>query len=268
MKEIGGVKDEGLAAATNAVTRAAEQVAANTGTRGSLEVRSLVAGYGKKQVLNGVSLSVKSREIVALIGHNGAGKSTLLKAIFGLLPVSSGEVAYDGEVLHAPTPRDLLKRGFAYIMQGNRVFGDLTVRENLEMGGVTLSSKKDREKGIERALSTFDCLKHRLKQRAATLSGGEKQMLALANALVLSPRFLLLDEPSLGLAPPLIADALARIQQLNREDGVTILIVEQKVREVLGICHRVCCLKLGQMTYDGSPQELRDNPTRLRQVFL
>lgn len=257
-----------VAEATAAVRKVAADVPRATGVPGWLDVKSLIAGYGKKQVLNGVSLSVNKGEIVALIGHNGAGKSTLLKAVFGLLPVSGGEVAYDGEILHAPTPRDLLKRGFAYIMQGNRVFGDLTIRENLEMGGVTLPNKKAREEGIQRALATFPALQSRLKQRAGVLSGGEKQMLALANALVLSPRFLLLDEPSLGLAPPLITDALARIQQLNRESGVTILIVEQKVREVLAICHRVCCLKLGQVTHDGPPQELRDNPARLRQVFL
>lgn len=233
-----------------------------------LEVSDLITGYGKKQVLNEVDVTVGDEEIVALIGHNGAGKSTLLKAVFGLIPVWSGKVLYDGHKLDGTKPRDLLRRRMAYVPQGNRVFTDLSVRENLEVGGVTLPNKAARQVGLERALATFPVLRERLKQQAGTLSGGEKQMLALANALVLSPRLLLLDEPSLGLAPNMISEALRRIQQLNRDNGVTILIVEQKVREVLDICHRVYCLKLGNVAYAGAPTELQNNPTKLRQVFL
>lgn len=236
--------------------------------RRMLEISSLVTGYGNKQVLNGVSLEITAGEIVALIGHNGAGKSTLLKAVFGLLPIWQGQVVYNGKPLDSAKPRDLLRSGIAYIPQGNRVFTDLTVRENLEVGGVTLPDKQQRNEGIERALTMFPVLAERLKQRAGTLSGGEKQMLALANALVLSPRLLLLDEPSLGLAPSLVKQALGRIQQLNRDNGVTVLIVEQKVREVLDICHHVYCLKLGRVTYAGPPQELKDDREKLRQAFL
>jgi branched-chain amino acid transport system ATP-binding protein len=233
-----------------------------------LSVHSLVAGYGKKQVLKGVDVVLSVGEIVALIGHNGAGKSTLLKTIFGLLPVWEGRILFNGKPLNAAKPRDLLRAGMSYIPQGNRVFTDLTVRENLEIGGVTLSDKRQLAAGIERALTMFPVLKERLRQRAGTLSGGEKQMLALGNALVLSPRLLLLDEPSLGLSPVLIKEALGRIQQLNRDNGVTILIVEQKVREVLEICHRVYCLKLGKVTYAGPPGDLKTDPQKLRQVFL
>ena len=233
-----------------------------------LTICSLVSGYGKKQVLNGVDIRVPTGEIVALIGHNGAGKSTLLKAVFGLLPVWSGQVFFDGNLLKSPKPRDLLRAGMSYIPQGNRVFTDLTVRENLEIGGVTLSDKRKLAEGIERALAMFPVLKERLRQRAGTLSGGEKQMLALGNALVLSPRMLLVDEPSLGLAPPLVKEALNRFQQLNKDDGVTILIVEQKVREVLEICHHVYSLKLGKVVFSGSPNELADDRVKLRQVFL
>lgn len=233
-----------------------------------LSIRNLVSGYGKKQVLGGVSLDVPQGQIVALIGHNGAGKSTLLKAVFGLLPVRSGEIHYQGAPLHMQTPRALLKNGMAYVPQGNRVFGDLTVAENLQVGGVTLPSKLARNEGIERALAFFPVLREKLNQRASTLSGGEKQMVALANTLVLSPKMLLLDEPSLGLSPTLITEALGRIAQLSRENGVSILIVEQKVREVLAICHRVCVLKVGKVTYDGSPDELRSNREKLREVFL
>lgn len=233
-----------------------------------LELDSLVTGYGKKQVLNDVSLTVRLGEIVALIGHNGAGKSTLLKTVFGLVPVWKGQVTYNSELLDSSKPRDLLRRGMAYIPQGNRVFAQLTVRENLEIGGVTLPNRTMLNEAIERALSMFPVLRSRVSQRASTLSGGEKQMLALANALVLSPRLLLLDEPSLGLAPSMVGETLGRIQRLNRDEGVSILVVEQKVREVLKICHQVCCLKLGRVTFCGPPTEFANDTAKLKQLFL
>jgi len=166
---------------------------------------------------------------------------------------------YDGKPIRSTKPSNLLQVGISYIPQGNCVFTELTVRENLEIGGFLLSDRRQRIEGIERALALFPALRKRLKQPAGTLSGGEKQMLALANALVLSPRLLLLDEPSLGLAPGLIGDALAYIQQLNRDQEVTVLIIEQKVREVLAICHRVCCLRLGKVTYFGL--QMNSRPT-------
>ncbi len=239
-----------------------------SGNPSILSVRDLITGYGKKQILNDISVDVPKGEIVALIGHNGAGKSTLLKAIFGLIPIWNGQLFLDGQPVENPQPRSLLRSGVAYVPQGNRVFGDLTVAENLEVGGITVTNKQTRHDGIERALSQFPVLRDRLKQRAGTLSGGEKQMLALANALVVAPRVLLLDEPSLGLSPPMITEALSLIQKLNRDSGVSILIVEQKVREVLGICHRVYALKVGKVTYAGPPDELRTNRDRLREVFL
>ncbi len=233
----------------------------------SLSVTELVSGYGKKQVLNGVALEVRQSEIVALIGHNGAGKSTFLKAVFGLIPIWSGEVHLNGTAWPKPTPRQLLRAGVAYVPQGNRVFTDLTVYENLEMGGTTLPSKQALKEGIERALTLFPGLKPRLKQRAGTLSGGEKQMLALANALILSPKVLLLDEPSLGLAPPLVSVALNRIKSINQDQGVTVLIVEQKVREVLKIAHRVYVLRNGKVSFTGPADDLKDD-AKLREVYL
>lgn len=232
-----------------------------------LNVDALVTGYRKKQVLNGVTVDVASGEIVSLIGHNGAGKSTLLKAIFGLLPVWKGQVILDGVALHSPSPRELLRSGGAYVPQGNRVFTDLTVHENLEMGGVTLSNGALLNEGIERVFTLFPGLKARLRQRAGTLSGGEKQMLALANALVLSPRLLLLDEPSLGLAPPLVTEALGRIQQISQDSGVAVLMVEQKVREVLKIAQRVYVLRNGVVSFSGPAASLNDD-TKLREVYL
>lgn len=242
-------------------------MADNASNSHNLRVNSLVTGYGKKQVVNGVTLEVASGEIVALIGHNGAGKSTLLKAMFGLLPLWSGEVHLNGRTWSKPTPRDLLRSGVAYVSQGNRVFTDLTVRENLEMGGVTLADRSALAAGMERVFNLFPALKGRLKQPAGTLSGGEKQMLALANALILSPRVLLLDEPSLGLAPPLVSEALGQIHQISKASGVTVLIVEQKVREVLKVSHRVYVLRNGQVSFTGRAEELKDE-ARLREVYL
>ncbi|MGH8524184.1 MAG: ABC transporter ATP-binding protein [Gammaproteobacteria bacterium] len=232
-----------------------------------LEVQSLVGGYGKKQVLNGVTIEVMAGEIVALIGHNGAGKSTLLKTVFGLLPAWTGHMTLDGRRLNSPVPRELLGLGVCYVPQGNRVFTDLTVRENLELGGLALPGNARLNDGIEHVLSLFPVLKPRLRQRAGSLSGGEKQMLALANALILSPRLLLLDEPSLGLAPPLVTAALEHIQETNRGSGVTVLIVEQKVREVLKIAQRVYVLRNGEVSFSGSTDELSDD-VKLREVYL
>jgi branched-chain amino acid transport system ATP-binding protein len=211
-----------------------------------LDVANLVAGYGKKQIINGVSLSVGTGEIVALIGHNGAGKSTLLKAVFGLIPIWSGELYFNGALWRKPAPRAILRTGVAYVPQGNRVFTDLTVRENLEIGGVTLPNKQSVNEGIERVFTLFPMLKDRLKQRAGTLSGGEKQMLSLA---------------------PLVSEALKRIKQINQDFGVTVLIVEQKVREVLKIAHRVVVLRTGRVSFNGPAAELLDD-TRLKEVFL
>ena len=230
----------------------------NTDSTPILRVDCLVAGYGKKQVVNGVSLEVAPGEIVALIGHNGAGKSTLLKAVFGLLRVWGGQVVYDGRALNGATPRDLLRAGMAYVPQGNRVFTDLTVQENLEMGGVTLPGKDLLKAGMERALTLFPVLRERLRQRAGTLSGGEKQMLALANALIVSPRMLLLDEPSLGLAPPMVTEALGRIQQISRDSKVSVL---------LKVAQRVCVLRMGRVSFAGPSEELKDD-AKLREVYL
>ena len=232
-----------------------------------LMVGDLVTGYGKKQVVNGVTLAIGAGEIVALIGHNGAGKSTLLKALFGLLPIWKGRMSLDGKELRATNPRELLRAGVAYVPQGNRVFPDLSVRENLEMAGVTLPNDRRLNAGFDRVFSLFPMLKPRLHQRAGTLSGGEKQMLALANALVLSPRLLFLDEPSLGLSPPLVPEALRHVQQVSHDSGTAVLIVEQKVREVLKIAHRVFVLRNGSIAFSGLAADLSDE-NKLREVYL
>lgn len=232
-----------------------------------LEVKNLVTGYGKREIVKGVCVDVASSEIVALIGHNGAGKTTVLKAIFGLIPMWSGELSVNGDSIRSPNPLKLLGRGVAYVPQGNRVFTELSVQENLEMGGVTLNSKAKLTEGIERAVDMFPALKPKLHQTAGTLSGGEKQMLALSNALVLSPRLLLLDEPSLGLAPRLVSEALMRIKEISTNSRTAVLIVEQKVREVLKIADRVSVLRNGRVSFSGPSTDLIDD-TKLREVYL
>ena len=230
-------------------------------------METLVAGYGKKQVLNGVCLEAAAGEIVALIGHNGAGKSTLLKAVFGLIPIWHGHVCYEGTVIKSPTPSEQLRSGVAYVPQGNRVFNNLTVHENLQMGGTTLLTRQSVSEGMDRVFIFFPALKNRLKQRAGTLSGGEKQMLALSNALILTPKLLLLDEPSLGLAPPMVAQALGKIRQISKDTGMTVVIVEQKVREVLKIARRVYVLRTGQISFAGLAETLNED-AKLREVYL
>jgi branched-chain amino acid transport system ATP-binding protein len=232
-----------------------------------LEIRELETGYGKKQVLFGLSMDVREREIVALIGPNGAGKSTLLKTVCGLIPAWKGEILFEGLPTNGATPAQNVARGIAFAPQGSRVFHDLTVKENLEIGGFQLPRKVARER-IAHVLETFPILKERLRQDAGRLSGGEQQMLALARALVPQPKLLMLDEPSLGLAPNLVGTVFEKITEINRESGVAILIVEQKVREVLAICGRVYSMKLGKVAFEGPPDDLKHDKAKLKHLFL
>ena len=232
-----------------------------------LEIRELETGYGKKQVLFGLSLGVREGEIVALIGPNGAGKSTALKAICGLIPAWKGELHFCGEPVNGATPAQNVARGITYAPQGSRVFHDLTVMENLEVGAFQLARKVVSER-IERVLEFFPSLKERIRQNAGRLSGGEQQMLALARALIPEPKLLMLDEPSLGLAPNLVGDVFEKVVRINRDSGVSILIVEQKVREVLDVCSRMYSMKLGKVAFEGPPDDIKHDKTKLRQLFL
>jgi len=232
-----------------------------------LKIKNLNTGYDKKQVLFDVSIEVKQGEIVSIIGPNGSGKSTLLKAACGLIPAWSGEILFNGTSLNGNEPPDNLKLGMSFCPQGNRVFDDLTVKDNLEIGGYILTKEKFNDR-IHEVLEIFPILKQRLKQEAGSLSGGEQQMLAVARALIPEPKLLLLDEPSLGLAPNLIKDLFEKFIELNQKLGITILIVEQKVREVLTISNRTYGLKLGKVAYDGVPQHLLTNKEKLRELFL
>jgi branched-chain amino acid transport system ATP-binding protein len=224
-------------------------------------------GYGKKQVLFGVDIAVKAGKITALIGPNGAGKSTVMKVAHGLLPLWHGAHTFDGTPLDGMSPAQRVRRGITFCPQGNRVFGELNVRENLELGGTHLPQKEVATR-VEEVLGNFPQLSPRLKQVSGTLSGGEQQMVAIARALVSKPKLLMMDEPSLGLSPNVLADVFEKIVEVNRTLGITILIVEQKVRKVLALADYVYSLKLGKVAFAGLPAELKENPETLKKLFL
>jgi len=232
-----------------------------------LEVKNLNTGYGKKQVLFDISLNVGAGEIVALIGPNGSGKSTILKAISGILPVWKGEVHFNGEDITYNKMTDNVEIGLTYSPQGNRIFDELSVKENLEIGGYLLSKGKLQDR-INSVLELFPALKKRLHFTGGNLSGGEQQMLALSRALVPEPKLLLLDEPSLGLAPNLVNSVFNKISNINKNFNFTILIVEQKVKGVLNICDYVYSLKLGKIAFEGKPSKLIENKDKLKELFL
>lgn len=232
-----------------------------------LHIKNIETGYDKKQILFSLSLEVARGEIAAVIGPNGAGKSTLLKAIYGILPVWKGIITLDDKVITNFSPIQSIHNGMTYIPQGNKVFEALTVMENLKMAGHFLSSKVSRER-IGEVIQMFPVLGIRLRDLAGVLSGGEKQMLALARALITHPDLLLLDEPSLGLSPEAVNSIFKWIIEYNREMGVTMLIVEQRLKKVLDLCHRVYSLKLGKMYFSGVPEELRSTPGLVKSIFL
>lgn len=232
-----------------------------------LEIKNLNTGYDKKQVLFDVNALAEKNKITAIIGPNGSGKSTLLKSVCGAIPSWMGEIKYNGCRLNGNEPPENLKLGISFCPQGNRVFDELSVKENLEIGGYILKKKKAKER-IEEVLEIFPDLKERFKQDAGTLSGGEQQMLAVARALIPEPKLLLLDEPSLGLAPNLVNDTFEKFVELNKKLGITILIVEQKVNDVLKISDSVYSLKLGKIAFEGKSSELIGNREKLKELFL
>ena len=234
-----------------------------------LKIENIDSGYGKKQVLHQVSLDIDPGKITALIGPNGSGKSTVLKTVCGLLPVwnREGTILFKDEPIQGNNPSSNIRKGITFSPQGNQVFNRMTVQENLEVGGFLLPKQEMKER-IVYVLELYPMLKDRLKQMAGTLSGGEQQMVALARALIPSPDLLLLDEPSLGLSPTLVNDVFEMIQQLNRDSGLTILIVEQRVRDVLKISHNAYGLRLGTVCHFSTASDLLDNPEALRDIFL
>lgn len=230
-----------------------------------LEVSNVVSGYGSTDVLHGVSVNVDQNEIVTIIGPNGAGKSTLFKTIMGYLIPSTGNISFLGEDVTKLEPNKKVERGLAYVPQLENIFPSLTIRENLEMGGYS----KDIEaikKGIERAYGAFPILKDRRNQRARTLSGGQRQMLALSMALMTQPALLLLDEPSAGLAPKVAEEVFNQINILHKE-GIGIMIIEQDAHRSLSISDRGYVLTMGQNHFDGSADKILGDEL-IREAFL
>ncbi len=231
-----------------------------------LEIKDVHAYYGQIHALKGVSLHVEKGEIVTLIGANGAGKSTMLKTTSGLLSPRHGSIRFEGEELTRYRPHEIVAKGVVQVPEGRRVFGRLTVRENLEMGAFALSDPKLIEANLERVFNLFPRLKERQKQVAGTLSGGEQQMLATGRALMANPRVLLMDEPSMGLAPVLVDNIFNTIRQLHAE-GTTILLVEQNARKALEVASRGYVLQSGVIVLTDTAKNLQRNEM-VRKAYL
>ena len=230
-----------------------------------LEVRDLHVYYGEIQALKGISFRVGPGEIVALLGNNGAGKTTTLRTVSGLLAPRSGEVLFGDHSLVGTPPHDIVIRGITHVPEGRRIFNRLTVVENLTMGAYTRGDKGIAE-DMERVFTVFPRLKERRSQVAGTLSGGEQQMLAIGRALMAKPSLLLLDEPSMGLAPVLVEQIFDTVQTINKQ-GVTILLVEQNAAMALSIAQRGYVLETGRIALEGSATELAGNP-EVRRAYL
>ncbi len=224
-----------------------------------LEVKNLEASYGKLKVLWGVSLSVDKGEIVALVGPNGAGKTTLLRTIVGVVREDCGSIIFNGRKLNDLPPYERVRLGISLVPEGGELFPYMTVQENLDIGAYLPEARKKYRENLEFVFTLFPRLKERRNQLAGTLSGGERQMLAIARALMSSPKILMFDEPSLGLAPNLAVNVLRTIKELNNE-GYTILLVEQNVRLALKISDRGYVLENGRIVLKGSSKELLTNP--------
>ena len=229
-----------------------------------LEVQDLWAGYDDVAVVRGVDLRVQDGEAVAVLGPNGAGKTTLFRSLVGLIRAKRGSVRFQGQALERLRPHEVVRQGVAYVAAERELFPQLTVLENLELGAYA-RPKGSRER-LEAVFELFPRLAERRWQRAGTLSGGEQQMLAIARALMAQPRLLLLDEPSTGLAPRLVAELYRRLEALRRQ-GITILLAEQQVAAALGLCSRVYVLKDGRVVFEGAASELRGSE-HLRTAYL
>ena len=223
--------------------------------------------YGRVHALRGVSLTVNEGETVALIGANGAGKSSILRAITGLRPISAGEIMYDGKRINGMQAHDIVAAGIAMAPEGRRVFPYMSVRDNLLMGAFARKDKHAIAADLEKILQKFPRLKERWRQSASTMSGGEQQMLVIGRALMAKPKLLLLDEPSLGIAPKLVQDIARSIVAINREDKVAVLLVEQNSRMALKISKRAYAIVNGNVAVSGDSQQLQ-NDDRIRRLYL
>lgn len=233
-----------------------------------LEVKNLSVYYGTVRALEDVSFSVNQGEIVSLLGPNGAGKSTALKAICGLVPIKKGERFFQNRSINGLTPDRLVKKGLCLVPEGRRVFTTMTVIENLKMGAFTLSrgNHSELQTRLEKVFHLFPILRERKKQKAGTLSSGEQQMLAIGRALMLKPRLLLLDEPSLGLSPNYVEAVFEKLVEINK-DGTSILLVEQNAFKALEICYRGYIFEIGKIAIEGERENLLNNK-EIKRVLL
>ena len=232
-----------------------------------LELKNLTVSYGAITALHGISLSVPDGKIVTLIGANGAGKTTALKTISGLLKPKSGEILYSGKNIAGQPPHQIVKLGLSHVPEGRMIFANLTVMENLQLGAYLQKDKQVIRRELENVFSLFPRLKERDKQIAGTLSGGEQQMLAIGRALMSRPKFLMLDEPSLGLAPLLVKTIFEKIVEINHQQGITILLVEQNANLALEISHLGYVLETGKVAVQGDATALRQNP-QVKSAYL
>jgi branched-chain amino acid transport system ATP-binding protein len=225
-----------------------------------LSVENLRVSYGAIKAIHGVSLKVPQGSIVTLIGANGAGKSTILRALSGLVKPASGSILYDGQEISKISPDKIVARGLCHVPEGRMVFANLTVHENLRMGAYLQHDRKWIAEQTDFVFGLFPRLKERENQSAGTLSGGEQQMLAIGRALLSKPKFLMLDEPSLGIAPLLVKTIFERIIEINREQGLTILLVEQNANLALDVSHYAYVLETGRILLEGPSSQLKANP--------
>ena len=231
-----------------------------------LKVENINVYYGAIHALKGISVEVKEGEIVTLIGANGAGKSTILRTISGLLRTKTGNVLFEGNSVAAMAPEEIVKKGISQVPEGRRIFANMSVEENLELGAYIRSDKPGIRKDIDKVFERFPRLGERRKQIAGTLSGGEQQMLAIGRGLMSQPRLLLLDEPSMGLAPLLVKEIFSIIKEINAS-GTAILLVEQNANMALSIAHQAYVLETGRITLSGSAKELMESE-EVRKAYL
>ncbi|MBT3350388.1 MAG: ABC transporter ATP-binding protein [Nitrospinaceae bacterium] len=231
-----------------------------------LELKNIEAGYGRSQILHGVTLEVREKEVVCVIGPNGAGKSTTYKVIMGFINYLGGEINFNGNSIVGFRPDQILGQGLGYVPQGRIVFNQMTVKENLEMGAYVERDNKKIADAMEYVFTLFPRLAERQRQLGGTMSGGEQQMLAMGRALMTRPQMIMIDEPSLGLSPRFVSEVFELIGRLS-DEGLTIMIVEQNATRALEISDRGYVLELGRNRYEGTGQELLDNPD-VRRMYL
>jgi branched-chain amino acid transport system ATP-binding protein len=232
-----------------------------------LELREVKTFYGNIMALKGITLKIGESEIITLIGANGAGKSTTLMSISGIVPPRSGDILFRGKSISGRDPHEIVDLGISQVPEGRRIFSQLTVLENLDMGAFNRRDTRGIKKDIDRVFALFPILAERRHQPGGTLSGGEQQMLAISRALMAKPRLLLLDEPSLGLAPLIVQSIFRMIQKINREDGVTIFLVEQNAHLALQVAHRGYVMENGLITLEGTADSLLNND-EVRRAYL